>query len=80
MHPGYGFLSENADFAAACAQAGLTFIGPPADAIDGMGSKIAARRLAEQAGRAGRPGRDAGRSVRRRDCRAAATRSAFPCC
>jgi acetyl/propionyl-CoA carboxylase alpha subunit len=50
IHPGYGFLSENADFARACANAGIAFIGPPADAIDRMGSKIAARQLAHQAG------------------------------
>jgi acetyl-CoA carboxylase biotin carboxylase subunit len=50
IHPGYGFLSENADFARACDAAGITFIGPPADAIDRMGSKIAARQLAQKAG------------------------------
>jgi acetyl-CoA carboxylase biotin carboxylase subunit len=50
IHPGYGFLSENHDFAAACAGAGLAFIGPPADVIERMGSKIAARKLAQQAG------------------------------
>ena len=43
VHPGYGFLSENADFAAALASAGLTFIGPPVGAIQTMGDKIAAK-------------------------------------
>ena len=50
IHPGYGFLSENHEFAAACAAAGVAFIGPPADVIARMGSKIAARQLALQAG------------------------------
>jgi acetyl-CoA carboxylase biotin carboxylase subunit len=50
VHPGYGFLSENQDLASACAAAGLAFIGPPADVIAGMGSKIVARRLAKDAG------------------------------
>src|SRR5262245_34109421 len=50
IHPGYGFLSENQDFAAACAATGITFIGPPADVIATMGSKVAARELARKAG------------------------------
>lgn len=50
IHPGYGFLSENAEFAEACAQAGLTFIGPSAQAIRQMGLKIAGRKLAAAAG------------------------------
>jgi 3-methylcrotonyl-CoA carboxylase alpha subunit len=50
IHPGYGFLSENEDFANACAKAGLVFIGPPASAIAAMGSKSAAKTLMEKAG------------------------------
>ena len=50
IHPGYGFLSENAEFAEACAAAGLVFIGPPASAIRAMGSKSAAKSLMEKAG------------------------------
>jgi acetyl/propionyl-CoA carboxylase alpha subunit len=56
VHPGYGFLSENADFADACAAAGLTFIGPPGDVIRRLGSKIAARALATSVGVATVPG------------------------
>ena len=50
IHPGYGFLSENEDFAQACADAGLVFIGPPASAINAMGLKAESKRLMEGAG------------------------------
>ena len=50
VHPGYGFLSENADFAEACAAAGLTFVGPPPAAIRSMGSKTLAKQLMSRAG------------------------------
>ncbi len=50
IHPGYGFLSENADFAKACEQHNLVFIGPPASAITAMGSKSAAKSIMQQAG------------------------------
>jgi 3-methylcrotonyl-CoA carboxylase alpha subunit len=56
IHPGYGFLAENADFAESCVQAGIAFVGPPADAIRAMGFKDRAKTLMAQAGVAVLPG------------------------
>jgi len=56
IHPGYGFLSENADFAEACADAGVTFVGPPASAMRVLGSKTRARQAADAAGMPRVPG------------------------
>src|SRR6266702_2620640 len=56
IHPGYGFLSENAAFVEACEQAGIVFIGPPAPAMRLMGSKIAAKQLAQSVGAPTIPG------------------------
>jgi acetyl-CoA/propionyl-CoA carboxylase biotin carboxyl carrier protein len=57
VHPGYGFFSENTDFARAITDRGVTFIGPPPEAIEVMGDKISSRHAAEKAGVSGVPGR-----------------------
>jgi acetyl-CoA/propionyl-CoA carboxylase biotin carboxyl carrier protein len=58
IHPGYGFLSENTAFAAACEEAGITFVGPPAPAIEAMGDKIRAKQTVAKAGVPVVPGSD----------------------
>ena len=77
IHPGYGFLSENAAFAEVVAAAGLTWVGPPAAAIRAMGDKVAARRLAAREGVPVLPGSD-GRSQSDRGLGAAAERIGYP--
>jgi acetyl-CoA carboxylase biotin carboxylase subunit len=77
IHPGYGFLSENADFAQACQDAGFVFIGPPAPAIRQMGSKTGARRIAMKAGAPIVPGTD-GAVSNESDARAACSKIGYP--
>jgi len=50
IHPGYGFLSENANLARACENAGIKFIGPPSDVLDKMGDKLNAKKIAQNCG------------------------------
>jgi len=75
VHPGYGFLAENAGFARAVADAGMVWIGPPPDAIEAMGSKVRARALMEDAGVAVVPGCELGDGA---DTAAAADRVGYP--
>ena len=77
IHPGYGFLAENAAFAAACEGEGLTFIGPSPDAITSMGSKVEARRLMQSAGVAVIPGEEI-EGLDSQAIEAAAERVGFP--
>jgi acetyl-CoA carboxylase biotin carboxylase subunit len=77
VHPGYGFLSENADFADAVEAAGLIFIGPKGDAIRLLGDKVAARAVAARAGVPTVPG-SAGRIASLDEARAIADKTGFP--
>ena len=76
VHPGYGFLAENARFAEICADHGLTFIGPKPDVIAAMGDKATAKRVMQQAGVATTPGTDILPSVD--EARAAAEKIGYP--
>ncbi|MQB40927.1 acetyl-CoA carboxylase biotin carboxylase subunit [Rhizobium sp. ICMP 5592] len=77
VHPGYGFLSENGDFADAVEAAGMIFIGPSGDAIRTLGDKVAARQVAAKAGVPTVPGSD-GRVADLDEARALAARIGFP--
>jgi 3-methylcrotonyl-CoA carboxylase alpha subunit len=77
IHPGYGFLSENARFVEACRQAGIVFIGPSAEAMELMGSKIAAKRVAQEVGAPTVPGYS-GESQESEVLRGEAARIGFP--
>ncbi|MFU8864257.1 MAG: acetyl/propionyl/methylcrotonyl-CoA carboxylase subunit alpha [Rhodobacterales bacterium] len=77
IHPGYGFLSENSTFVAACAEAGFVFVGPSEDAVAVMGSKIQARRIAEAAGVAIVPGFES-KDATIEELHSAATRIGYP--
>jgi propionyl-CoA carboxylase alpha chain len=77
VHPGYGFLSEDAFFARAVVAAGLTWVGPPADAVEAMGSKLTAKALVSQAGVPVLPGGDA-TGLPAEELTALAQRTGFP--
>ncbi len=77
IHPGYGFLSENADFARACAEAGITFVGPTADMLDAFGDKTAAKALARKANVPTVPGTDRA-LVKPAEIKAASEKIGFP--
>ena len=77
IHPGYGFLSENPDFADRCVQAGLKYIGPSGDVIRKLGSKSAARTLAQSAGVPVVPGSD-GALKNLRQAKALAEEASYP--
>ncbi|HEY6272060.1 MAG TPA: acetyl-CoA carboxylase biotin carboxylase subunit [Terriglobales bacterium] len=76
IHPGYGFLSENAEFARACAEAGVKFIGPPSSAMELMGSKTRARHAMQAAGVPVVPGASRGLSIK--DAEALAVQIGYP--
>jgi len=76
IHPGYGFLAENADFAEACRKAGIVWVGPPPEAMRAMGDKVAARRMVREAGVPVVPGTDAMRDLTK--AAAAASKIGFP--
>ena len=77
IHPGFGFLSENAAFAEAVSAAGLTWIGPPPDAMRAMGDKVTSKRLAQQAGVPTLPGSD-GAAANAEEAVTAAHRTGYP--
>ncbi|MFD0776724.1 biotin carboxylase N-terminal domain-containing protein, partial [Streptomonospora algeriensis] len=80
VHPGYGFLSENADFARRCAEAGLVFIGPPPEAVEAMGDKIRAKARVAEAGVPLLPGfaEEPGRAMDEDELARAAARTGYP--